>query len=224
LLHSSWFDLYLADYSVAVTRAGGMTVALTYGAPPRELVPRLDGIILAGGSDVDPRLYGSVPDARSTELDPERDQFEIAVVESALAEGVPLLAICRGCQLLNVATGGTLCADLPLGEGESHGALNYPLDFRAHTVAFEPGTTAWRIYGQSAHVNTFHHQAVADLGRGVRATGYAPDGVVEAIEVQGAPALGVQWHPEFLAQPDPVFEWLVTLAKDKEARALEALT
>jgi putative glutamine amidotransferase len=128
------------------------------------------------------------------------------------------VGICRGCQLLNVATGGTLCADLPLGEGESHGALNYPLGFRAHGVAFEPGSTAWRIYGPSAHVNTFHHQAVADLGHGVRVSGYAPDGVAECIEVDGAAALGVQWHPEFLAEPDPIFDWLVTLARDRDLR------
>jgi putative glutamine amidotransferase len=210
--------MFLADYSVAIARAGGMAVALTCGAPPEELVARLDGIVLSGGSDVDPRLYGSVPHALSTELDPERDRFEIGLVHAALAAGVPLLGICRGCQLLNVATGGTLCADLPLGEGEAHGALNYPLGARVHDVRFEPGTIAWDIYGDAAHVNTIHHQAVQTHGPDVRVSGRAPDGVVESIEVAGQPALGVQWHPEFLAEPDPIFDWLVALARDESLR------
>jgi putative glutamine amidotransferase len=209
----SHMDMFLGEYSDAVAKAGGLPVLLTHNADPRELVRRLDALIIAGGNDVDPRLYGEVPGPESTRLDPQRDRFELALVEAALEAQLPTLGICRGAQLINVAAGGTLIGDLPPGEGEAHGVLDYPLGMRVHTVTFEPGTLAHGIYGDEAFVNSFHHQAVRDLGRDVRASGFAPDGIVEAIEIDGHPVLGLQWHPEFLDDPGPVFEWLFGAAR-----------
>jgi putative glutamine amidotransferase len=169
--------------------------------------------VLSGGDDDDPRLYGAVARAHSTHIDPERDAFELALMEAALEHDVPLLGICRGCQLLNVARGGTLVEHLPLAEGEAHGQLAYPLWARVHHLELTPGELLEGILAPDVRVNSFHHQAVDRLGDGVVALAAAPDGVCEAIRV-GEQALGVQWHPEYLREhPDPVFLWLVRQAR-----------
>jgi putative glutamine amidotransferase len=135
-------------------------------------------------------------------------------VDAALEHELPLLAICRGCQLLNVARGGTLVEHLPHGDGESHGLLAYPLHARVHSLDLAPGETLAELLPPGIKVNSFHHQAVAELGGDVVPVAYAADGVCEAIRV-GKRALGVQWHPEFHAeQPDPVFLWLVAEARN----------
>ncbi|MCW2743107.1 MAG: hypothetical protein JWR45_3529 [Blastococcus sp.] len=205
-------DLYVVKYSEAVAAAGGTPVLIPRDAHPGALVPRLDGILVAGGQDIDPRHYGSVPGPRSTVLDPDRDKFEISLVLAAVDSGAPVLGICRGAQLINVALGGTLVADLPPGNGESHSFLGYPAAHRSHPVITTPGTTLAALYGPRAQVNSYHHQAVATTGSGLVVSGRAPDDVVEAIEMPGTDVLGVQWHPEMLDEPDPVFGWLVERA------------
>jgi putative glutamine amidotransferase len=209
LLLGGIIDLHHAPYAQAVAAAGGTPIQIPREIEAEPLVERLDGLVLSGGDDVDPRLYGARPGSHTIHLDPERDALEIELVEAALAIGMPLLAICRGCQILNVARGGTLVPHLPLDEGESHGQLAYPLHTRVHGLEIVPGGLLDGVLDAGVHVNSFHHQAIAELGDGVAVAARASDGVIEAVSVERR-ALGVQWHPEYLhEQPDPIFEWLV---------------
>lgn len=204
-------EAYLSEYATSVLRAGGLPVHLPMDAVPDELVERLDGVVIVGGDDVDPRRYGQAPGPFTLVVDPLRDDFESGVIEAAIERGVPLLGVCRGAQLLNVVRGGTLRQHLANGEGESHGSYAYPRAHRVHDVRTVPGSVAHALYGETTRVNSFHHQAVDVPGLGVAVTGTAPDGVVEAIEVEGLPAIGVQWHPETF-DADPIFGWLVDQA------------
>lgn len=219
LLHA-WVDVHYAYYPQVIARAGGLPVHLPRDGDPEALITRLDAVVVAGGQDVDPRRYGRQPTIRSTRLDPERDEFELSVVHAALAHAVPLVGVCRGAQLLNVARGGTLVDDLEAVQGVEHTLVLYPPERRVHEVLFTPGTIAHHVYGDALRVNSFHHQAIDEPGEGVVSCGIAPDGVVEAIEVAGARAVGVQWHPEMLAGVDPLFRWLVTAATVEEAPAV----
>ncbi|QEC46357.1 gamma-glutamyl-gamma-aminobutyrate hydrolase family protein [Baekduia soli] len=218
LLLGGIVDLHHVPYTTAVAAAGGTPVQLTRDARPADLVRRLDGVVVAGGDDVDPRLYGSRPGLHATHIDPDRDAFELELIELALRQNTPLLGICRGCQLLNVVRGGTLVDHLPLDAGEAHGQLAYPLHARVHGLDLVRGELLEHVLPADVGVNSFHHQSVAELGRGVVPIATAPDGVCEAIRI-GSRALGVQWHPEYLReQPDPVFTWLVDAAR-RSARA-----
>ncbi|CAH0226433.1 Putative glutamine amidotransferase Rv2859c [Microbacterium oxydans] len=204
-------EAYMSEYATSVVRAGGLPVHLPMDAAPEEFVARLDGIVITGGDDVDPRRYGQAPGPHTFLIDPERDDFESALIEAAIDRGVPVLGICRGAQLLNVVRGGTLHQHLPLGDGESHGSYAYPRAHRVHDVRIVPGSVAHALYGATVRVNSFHHQAVDRPGADIVVTGSAPDGIIESIEVRGAPAIGVQWHPETFGG-DPVFGWLVEQA------------
>ena len=219
LLLGGIVDLHHTPYAEAVAAAGGTPVHLPREARTLDLLSHLDGVVVAGGEDVDPRRYGARPGLHTTHLDPGRDAFELELIAGALELDVPLLGICRGCQLMNVARGGTLSGHLPLDAGEAHGQLVYPLHTRVHGLRLVPGELAAQLLAPDVQVNSFHHQAVDRLGDGVVAIAFAADEVCEAIRI-GARALGVQWHPEYLReQPDPVFTWLV-----EEARAEAALT
>lgn len=213
LLLSGIIDLHHAPYAHAVAAAGGTPVQIPREVDPEALLSRLDGLVLSGGDDVDPRRYGARPGSHTTQLDPERDELELALIRVAIELELPLLAVCRGCQLLNVARGGTLVAHLPLDEGESHGQLAYPLHARVHGLELVDGGVLRGLLPDDVRVNSFHHQAVDRVGDGVAVAARAPDGVIEAISV-GRRALGVQWHPEYLReQPDPIFRWLVDSAR-----------
>lgn len=207
-------DAYLSEYATSVLAAGGLPVHLPMDAVPAELVDRLDGVVIVGGDDVDPRRYGQAPGPFTQVIDPQRDEFETRIIEVALERGVPLLGVCRGAQLLNVVRGGTLHQHLSLGDGESHGSYAYPRAYRVHDVRTAAGSVAHSLYGATTRVNSFHHQAVDVPGRGVVVTGWASDGVVEVIEVEGLPAIGVQWHPETFGS-DPIFGWLVDRSSER---------
>ena len=204
-------EAYLSEYSTSVLRAGGLPVHLPMDAAPAELVERLDGVVIVGGDDVDPRRYGRTPGPFTPLIDPQRDAFEAGLIEAAIDGTVPLLGVCRGAQLLNVVRGGTLHPHLAHGEGESHGSYAYPRAHRVHEVRTAAGSVTHALYGETTRVNSFHHQAVDVPGRGIVVTGWAPDGIVEAIELEGRPVVGVQWHPEVFGG-DPVFDWLVDQA------------
>lgn len=206
--HDAPLDVYMSEYATSILAAGGIPLHLPLDVDPNELIQLVDGLIFVGGADVDPRLYGGVPNVKSGGLEPLRDVFESELVALGLQAGTPMLGICRGAQLINVALGGTLVADLPIGEGESHASYAYPRAHRSHDVAFAPDSTLSRVYGDRAIVNSFHHQAVDQPGRDVVVTGRASDGVAESFEVAGKPIIGVQWHPECF-QADPIFNWLV---------------
>jgi putative glutamine amidotransferase len=184
-------------YSLAVQRAGGLAVILppddAVAENPDELLDMLDGLILAGGSDVDPATYGAKPHPETRGARPERDRFEIALGTRALERDMPLLGICRGMEMLNVIQGGTLNQHLGL---ELH--RHTPGAFTDHRVELEPGSLAARVVGtDTTEVKSAHHQGLEELGEGVVATGHADDGVVEAIELPDSSfAVGVLWHPE----------------------------
>ena len=184
-------------YSLAVQRAGGLALVLppddVAAESPDELLGLLDGLILAGGSDIDPASYGAQPHPETRGNWPERDRFEIGLGTRALERDMPLLGICRGMEMLNVIQGGTLTQHLGL---ELH--RHTPGAFTDHRVRLESGSLAERVVGaELTEVKSAHHQGVEVLGDGVVATGWADDGVVEAIELPDRSfAVGVLWHPE----------------------------
>ncbi|MEU4110662.1 gamma-glutamyl-gamma-aminobutyrate hydrolase family protein [Streptomyces sp. NPDC027717] len=182
-----------AAYPRLVSRAGGLPVLLPPDDPSLapEVVARLDGVVIAGGPDIDPARYGAARTPRCGPPAPERDAWELALIEAALAARVPLLGICRGMQLLNVALGGTLVQHLD-GHAEAVGV------FGAHPVRPVPGTLYAAIEPDDTSVPTYHHQAVDRLAPGLIPSAHAADGTVEAVELAPAEGwvLGVQWHPE----------------------------
>ncbi|WP_018549133.1 gamma-glutamyl-gamma-aminobutyrate hydrolase family protein [Streptomyces sp. LaPpAH-108] len=183
-----------AAYPRLVQRAGGIAALLPPDAPERAAatVARLDGLVIAGGPDVDPARYGAERSPRTGPPAPERDAWELALIGAALEARVPLLGICRGLQLLNVALGGSLVQHLD-GHVEAVGV------FGTHPVTPVAGTLYAKIAPEeTAHVPTYHHQCVDRLGRGLVPSAHAADGTVEAVELPSAGGwvLGVQWHPE----------------------------
>lgn len=182
-----------AGYPRLVQRAGGLAAMLPPDVPEHAAatVARLDGLVIAGGPDVEPVRYGAEPDARTGPPDRARDAWELALIEAALAARLPLLGICRGMQLLNVALGGTLVQHID-------GHTEVPGVFGRHPVKPVPGTLYGEAVPEEASVPTFHHQSVDRLGRGLVPSAHAADGTVEAVELAPAEGwvLGVQWHPE----------------------------
>lgn len=213
----TWMSAQLVNYAHAIARAGGIPVHVSREADAAALVRRLDGLVCAGGLDIDPRLYGSVPSAKNTVIDPQSDRFEIGLVLEAIQADVPILGVCRGMELINVALGGTLIEDLPVGSGDSHSYLLYPPHERVHSVSFAPRSVLHGMYGDGIMVNSLHHQAVGEPGDGVTVVGRAGDGVPEALQVEGQRVIGVQWHPEFLREPDQAFDWLIREASADKA-------
>ncbi|MEW2486231.1 gamma-glutamyl-gamma-aminobutyrate hydrolase family protein [Streptomyces sp. NPDC048411] len=182
-------------YPRLVQRSGGLAALLSPDDPARAAaaVARLDGLVVAGGADVEPVRYGAERDARTGPPARERDAWELALIGAALESGTPLLGICRGMQLLNVAFGGTLVQHLD-GHTNPLGAAGA---FGEHLVTPVPGTRYASIVPEESLVPTYHHQAVDRLAPDLVASAHAADGTVEAVELPGARwALGVQWHPE----------------------------
>ena len=167
-----------------------------------------------GGLD-GPGAGGDAPVAPATE--PERDRFELELLRAALDLDVPVLAVCRGLQLLNVALGGTLVADLPAGAGDDHPRFSGGRHERVHPVTLAPGSLAASVYGTAVVVNSLHHQAVARLGEGLVAVGSSPDGTIEALELPGRSVLALQWHPESLPG-DPGPAWVVAAGAERALR------
>ncbi|MFE3059439.1 gamma-glutamyl-gamma-aminobutyrate hydrolase family protein [Nocardia sp. NPDC059239] len=207
------FDMHFADFPRRVAEAGGLAVQLPYEAAGAELVVRLDALIVSGGQDLHPATQGSAETPTDPDSDLRRDAHEVELVRAAIELGIPVLGICRGMQVLNVALGGTLVPDLPVQEID-HRSPGAPIADETHYVRFSTGSTMFEIYGTHAAVNSLHHQAVDRIGAGLAVTGWAPDGVVEAVELAGHPVLGVQWHPEW-RRKDPVFRWLVDAARTR---------
>jgi putative glutamine amidotransferase len=192
-------------YPAAVQRAGGLAFILppdpAAESEPDPVLDRVDGLVLAGGADVDPASYGAVPHPQTGVVWPERDRFEIALARRAIERGIPVLGACRGMQILNVALGGTLHQHLPDIIGtDVH--RHTPGMFGDHEVRLTPGSLAARAAGsERALVKSHHHQGVAELGEGLTATGWSlSDDLIEAIEAIELPGddyvLGVLWHPE----------------------------
>ncbi len=204
-------------YLRAVEAAGGLPLVI----PPmpagaiKPLIDRLHGICLSGGPDLDPGTYGAPPHALLGPTEPELDRFELELAREAHGRNLPILAICRGMQLLNVTTGGTLTQHLPdVTDGSIDHRQTAAADKTTHPVELAAGSVTASVVGVAdIPVNSFHHQGVDQLGRGLLAVGWSPDGVVEAIEAPGRDfALGVQWHAECLtgrSEQARLFEGLV---------------
>ena len=206
-------------YVLAVQQAGGVPVLLPPYLDDRSretLWSRLDGLVLSGGGDLDPARFGEPAHERVAGVCQARDRLELELVERALEQGLPLLAICRGIQVLNVALGGSLHQHIPhaFPTGTIAHAQSEPRHQATHDVKIMvEGTRVGPVLGApELRVNSFHHQAIKELGRGLRAAAWAPDGVIEAVDMPDARGLvlAVQWHPEDLVGHDPAARNLFT--------------
>jgi putative glutamine amidotransferase len=197
----------LEDYRQAILHVGGEVRIVDASMPIDEALKEIGGLMLTGGDDISPSRYGETPHPTFVEAEPGRDEFEIALITAARERQLPIFAICRGVQVLNVACGGTLVQDIP---SQIHGALSHSLKVPpnesyslAHEVWLDRDTLLSRLMRErlsdadSCDVNSRHHQAVKDVASGFTVSATAPDGVIEAIEDPAARfCLGVQWHPE----------------------------
>lgn len=201
-------DWFYADYARGVLEAGGLPVHLPLDVDPELFVGRLDGILLTGGADIGPDRYGMASETEEFPPEPQRDDFELNLLAAAANEGIPVLGICRGLQMVNVFTGGTLHQHIP-----EHAKFDLPTTTLSHLVEFTEGSTLGEIYGASLEVNSLHHQTVNRVGDNLVVTASA-HGTVEGLEHETLPIVAVQWHPEMLPTrtKDPIFSWLVTQA------------
>ncbi len=200
-------------YVQAVERAGARPLLV----PPSEnavdeTLDALDGLLFSGGSDLDPETYGAEPHPATNGVRPARDRAELALLESALARDMPVLAVCRGFQVLNVARGGDLVQHLPEVVGDER-HREAPGTFSEHSVRIEPGSKLNTLLGDDAPVMSSHHQGVATVGEGLREVAWADDGTIEALEDPSRRfAIGVLWHPE-AGEDAALFDALVAEAR-----------
>ncbi|HSG18824.1 MAG TPA: gamma-glutamyl-gamma-aminobutyrate hydrolase family protein [Anaerolineae bacterium] len=205
-------DVYglMPSYSEAVSKAGGIPLLIPLGLSEDDLITiieRVDGIILPGGGDVAPERYNGRAHEKVYGIDLERDRTELFVARAVVERQKPLLAICRGIQVLNVALGGTLWHDI---SSQVPGAIDHdasdgqPRNHLAHVIVAEPDSLLAKHMGKrESWVNSYHHQAIRELARDLEVTATAPDGIIEAVELAEHPfAIGVQWHPENLVHDD----------------------
>ena len=212
------------DYVESVKRAGGQPVVLKNSDDAEAVVKDLDGVLLTGGLDVDPSLYGEAAH-ETTQTAPDRDRFEIPLSKAAIAQNLPIFAICRGVQVLNVAAGGSLVQDIPSAVTTTlNHSIDIPKDHLAHAVRITPGTKLAAALGPEADletcaVNSRHHQSVGRVAPAFVVSAVSPDGVVEAIErPDSAFCVGVQWHPENFWKTReflPLFSAFVDAAKQR---------
>jgi putative glutamine amidotransferase len=216
----------IEDYRQAILHVGGEPRILDPSMPPQQALAGIDGLMLTGGDDVTPARYGEPAHPATVEAETGRDEFEIALITAARARELPIFAICRGVQVLNVACGGTLIQDIP---SQLPGALGHSLPCppnQAYTFAHEvwiekdsllAALMRERLTDDTCEVNSRHHQAVKDVAKGFRVSATAPDGVIEAIEDPAALfCLGVQWHPENFFRTGefrPLFEGFIEAAQ-----------
>lgn len=210
-MNESEVDIHFVDYSRAIVAAGGLPVGLSRDAPVEEILDRIDGLVLTGGADIHPELYGQTVEPGCGSIERDRDVWELALFEAAVERSMPVFGICRGLQVVNVGCKGTLVQDVSADAGDGHPRFDRPRDEVVHSVKLEPGTLAQSVYGTAQEVNSLHHQVIDRLGAGLVASGRSPDGTVEAVELVDRPVLAVQWHPEALLdrQPDPGLCWLI---------------
>jgi len=195
-------------YTDSVLRAGGLTILLT-PVPDTEIdaiLDRIDGLVLTGGGDIDPRRYGEEPHETVQTVDFDRDEFEFRLIRGARDRRMPVLAICRGIQVLNVAFGGSLIQDIASEIGSmDHDQFGHLVWDGHQPIKIEPGCLIGEVIGDTElMVNSIHHQAIRDLAPGLSAVAWAGDGIVEAVQHEDEqwPLLAVQWHPEFLGDRD----------------------
>lgn len=220
-----------------IAAAGGIPAVFNTAVSPDEVLEHVDGILLIEGPDVHPHFYGEDPSGAIKYVDVDRDEFEISLVRKAVERGVPILGICRGMQVINVALGGTLYQDI----GEIPKAIKHDWELRligpsqrVHGVRIKTSSRLYDILKEEldiegtnevyVRVNSFHHQAVKRVGEGLRPAAYSVDGLIEAIEgsdESGSFIIGVQWQPEYLPEMERLYEAFVRAASEYRARKLE---
>ena len=221
-------DYTATDYSLAVEKAGGIPVWVPTMADEndvKELLDRCDGVILSGGHDVDPLQYND-RNVYSGKISPKRDRQDLLIARYALEKGMNVLGICRGCQILNVACGGTLHQDLEQAGLLNHFGASYPRNYGWHSINIESGSLLEKIFGKDkVMVNSFHHQAIKTPGENVKIIARANiDDATEGIVVNGKSkfALGVQWHPEMMGDSDEqakIFTAFIDACKEAQKKA-----
>lgn len=195
-------------FVTAVQQTGGMPLIIPIGAPETaaDYIAQIDKLLLAGGQDVSPDFYGEEPHPKLEETNRNRDTFELALIEEAIKQKKPILAVCRGMQLLNVALGGTLYQDLSqYSEWKvKHGQQPTAPEFPTHSITIENNTILNQLFGDTYQVNSYHHQAIRRISTQLSATAYSSDGLVEGVEAKHPEQrlLGVQWHPELIFHND----------------------
>ena len=204
------FDVYWVDYAQGVIAAGGVPVFLPLSLDPADIIPRLDGLLMSGGADIDPQRYGAEPEPELQSIEPARDEFELKILELVYECELPVAGICRGLQILNVHAGGSLYQDVP-----PHSVRDKAPSTRVHDIITEKGSILEKLYGEKLEVNSLHHQSIKTLGKHFSASATSNDGIVEGIEHSQLPIVAVQWHPEMLdtRDSDPIFRWLVSKAE-----------
>ena len=208
-----------ALYVDAVLRAGGVPMMLSGQCPDcaERWLDVVDAVVLIGGGDINPAEFGSAGHETIYNLSAERDAMELALMQALLARPKPVLAICRGMQILNTVLGGTLHVHLPDVVGESVLHRAPPRDPISHGIQVAADSELAKVIGEQVHTASWHHQAIHQLGKGLKAVAWAPDGVIEAVELEGRQdLLAVQWHPEITAAEDDgqqrMFDWLIKQA------------
>ena len=216
----------LDDYLASIERSGAKPRVLEVSESARTVLQAVDGVLLTGGGDVDPAFYGEARHSSVEDAEPGRDEFEIDLARRALEQDLPLLAICRGAQVLNVAAGGTLVQDIPSAvPSDLAHSITQPRDTIAHEVRIASDSRLYAALGQavdascSCRVNSRHHQSVGTLGRELVASATATDGVIEGIEMPVRSfCVGVQWHPENFWRTGefrPLFDAFVAAARER---------
>ena len=216
----------LDDYIASVERSGARARVLEVSESPRALLQALDGVLLTGGGDVDPVFYGEARHETVDDAEPGRDEFELDLARRAMEQDFPLLAICRGAQVLNVAAGGTLVQDIPSAVAtDLPHSLTEPRDCIAHDIRVVSDSRLHAALGNAVNascacrVNSRHHQSVGKLGKELVASATAPEGVIEAIEAPDAAfCVGVQWHPENFwrtGEFKPLFDAFIAAARER---------
>jgi len=220
------WQLIADDYIASVTRAGGIPVILPVvrgaerEAVLEQMIESVDGVLFSGGSDVDPRRFGKKTSGKTGRIVPERDEQELYMLHYLLERTKkPILAVCRGVQVINVALDGTLIQHIPDAGFTSHTLTMYPRQIPSHKVKVEPGTLLHRLVGtEILSVNSFHHMAVEECAPTLKVSAYSEDGVIEAVELKddsdGRFFLGVQWHPEMMSWADSIQQEIVNAFVD----------
>ncbi|WP_303754658.1 gamma-glutamyl-gamma-aminobutyrate hydrolase family protein [Enterococcus sp. S86.2] len=197
---SHWISYTPKNFVTGVQNTGGLPLLLPIGTiyDAKSYIQKIDKLLLAGGQDVSPESYGALPHQKLGATNHRRDLFEMALVKEAVKAGKPVIGVCRGMQLLNVAFGGTLLQDLSLAKEPllKHVQLPTPFELPTHPVEINMNSRLAEFLPQNYQVNSFHHQVIDELAAEFVVTATAPDGVIEGIESVKSPVMGVQWHPE----------------------------
>lgn len=214
-------------YVKSVRKAGGIPFVIPITTSETEIdeyLDRIDGLVMTGGEDVSPLLFGQEPSRFLGEVVPDRDIYDLMLIRKAIKKGIPVFGICRGIQCLNIAMGGDMIQDIPseVPDAIQH-RQNAPRSYGSHTISIVKGSLIAKLLGdEDIAVNSFHHQACGKVAPGYKVTAKAPDGIIEAIESQDGKSFGVQFHPEGFVYSGndkflPLFQHLVQLAQKRSA-------